>query len=333
MSISLNEASLLAIVVESMLFGILTALFVTAVYTMIFKGNDTRTLNKPALAVSVLMYCIAFVHVSINARRAVFAFIKLSDNSESVEEYFLDSSNAVYLAKINMYLLQTLLGDTFIIYRLFIVWGRDFRLLIPAGVLLTASTVCAVFGNIAAARVSPSTLIFIPQLKRWIVSIFSLTLFTNASCTALIAFRIWWTGRQLRSASWRNSLSPVIAIVVESAAVYSVSLISLMAAYLSGSWGHYIVLDMMPQIIAITFLMIIVRISLGISSSKNSPPLRSRNEAAGSHVHRHQVSLQPLVVHLARSTTVKNDLGETVGLPSGDGDSMSAGKASFAQNR
>lgn len=40
-----------------------------------------------------------------------------------------------------------------------------------------------------------------------------------------------------------RSMSPVAVVVVESGAIYSVSLISLLATYLSGNWSQYIVLD------------------------------------------------------------------------------------------
>ncbi|EJC99759.1 uncharacterized protein FOMMEDRAFT_93188, partial [Fomitiporia mediterranea MF3/22] len=135
------------------------------------------------------------------------------------------------------------------IYRLYMVWGRYVRLLLPAVIFLLGSTACGTMALVDAARVSPTTLIFIPKLKQWIVSFFSLTLFTNLTCTALIAFKIWWTGRQLQSVSPQRVHSPVLAIVVESGMVYSTALISLMAAYVSGSWGHYVILDMMAQII------------------------------------------------------------------------------------
>ncbi|EJC99753.1 uncharacterized protein FOMMEDRAFT_170339 [Fomitiporia mediterranea MF3/22] len=317
MAIGLDEASLLALVMESIMFGLLTACFSTTTYILLFRRRHGNALNKPVFAVSVLMYCVAFTHIALNARRAVYAFIALPGGHESTVAYFKASADPLYLAKISMYIIQTITGDAFIIYRLYMVWGRELRLLIPALIFLFAGTACAIMAAIDASLVSPTTLIFIPRLKQWIVSFFSLTLFTNASCTALIAFKIWWTGRQLGRASHRRNLTPVMAIIIESGSVYSISLISLMCAYLSGTWGHYIVLDMMTPIIAITFSLIIVRIGLGISASNASTRFRStsqgRNVSLGSRgAIQEQMPMQPLVVHLAQTRSVKDDAGKLV---------------------
>ena len=66
----------------------------------------------------------------------------------------------------------------------------------------------------------------------------------NFGHTALISFRIWSVdraaGKYLQS---ENTLRPVLAVVVESGAIYSASLVALLATFLSHSWAQYIVLD------------------------------------------------------------------------------------------
>ena len=59
----------------------------------------------------------------------------------------------------------------------------------------------------------------------------------------LIASRIWHIERRTRLFINGRSLSPTIVIIVESGAIYSATLISLLTTYLSGSWGQYPVLD------------------------------------------------------------------------------------------
>ena len=62
--------------------------------------------------------------------------------------------------------------------------------------------------------------------------------------TALISFRIWSVdraaGKYLQS---ENTLRPVLAVVVESGAIYSASLVALLATFLCHSWSQYVVLD------------------------------------------------------------------------------------------
>ena len=61
---------------------------------------------------------------------------------------------------------------------------------------------------------------------------------------ALIAAKIWWSEYQARDLIRSRTLSPVIKIVVESGAIYSITLICLLVSYLCGSWAHYVFLDM-----------------------------------------------------------------------------------------
>lgn len=47
----------------------------------------------------------------------------------------------------------------------------------------------------------------------------------------------------------KSTLRPVLAVVVESGAIYSASLTALLAVYLSHSWAHFIILDAVTPII------------------------------------------------------------------------------------
>ncbi|EJC99754.1 uncharacterized protein FOMMEDRAFT_142685 [Fomitiporia mediterranea MF3/22] len=327
MAIGLDTSSLMALVLESILFGLLTALFAATIYILVFRRRASGMMNKPVLAVAVLMYCVAFVHVAINTRRAVIAFILLSGGREAADSYFAASDDPMYLAKVSMNMVQTLIGDSFLIYRMYMVWGRDIRLLIPAVACVLGCLAASIITLINAAQAPATTLIFVPELGASIVAFFALTLFTNLACTTLIAAKIWWTGRQLGRYTRGRNLSPVLAIVVESGSIYSAALISLIAAFLSRSWGHYIILDMVVQIIAITFSLIIVRIGLGISASNPSQKFHSssqvRSGGPGSRRVPNPIPMQPLVVHLATTRTVNDDNGRAVSDgTAGDDDSL-----------
>ena len=114
----------------------------------------------------------------------------------------------------------------------------------------------------AFARASPDAPIFVSSLQKWIVSFFSLTLFTNFSSTSefngvtvltdyltfiilvLIAFRIWWMYRQTRDlVNSGRSVLPAMVVIIESGSIYSVCLVILLSLYLSGSFAQYILLD------------------------------------------------------------------------------------------
>ena len=92
----------------------------------------------------------------------------------------------------------------------------------------------------------------------WTTSFFVTTLATNVICTcassywdpisfidltysAMIAFRIWSVDRANRKyRETKSTLKPVLAIVIESGAIYSASLTILLVIYLSGNLGYLI---------------------------------------------------------------------------------------------
>ncbi|KAI5116458.1 hypothetical protein M0805_005871 [Coniferiporia weirii] len=310
-----DEVSLLMLVIEGALLGLFTTLFAFTIYILVFRQAKTRRLNVPILTVSISMYIIGFVHMALNARRAYLAFIEGRDGSPVA---FLSlSTDGFYLSKEGLYVAQTTIGDGFLIYRLYIVWARDKRLLAFATIFLLGSIVSGIVALVNAAHVSSTTPIFATEIKRWIVSFFTLTLFTNFSCTALIAFKVWWAERQLAGfAHFSNNFKPVMIIVIESGAVYSAALFALLGTYLSGTWGYYFILDSMPQVIGIVFSLIIVRMGLKTSSgdskqsSKQAWQARatSRQSQGGSQF----VPMHPLVVQVQKNESVRDDNGKTI---------------------
>lgn len=59
----------------------------------------------------------------------------------------------------------------------------------------------------------------------------------------MIALRIWLIERQMAGVYRSRTLSPAMAALVESAALYCAALVALIATYASNSWGHYPVFD------------------------------------------------------------------------------------------
>ncbi|THH03147.1 hypothetical protein EW146_g10498, partial [Bondarzewia mesenterica] len=100
--------------------------------------------------------------------------------------------------------------------------------------------------------------IFFEQTGLWIKAFYSCTFSTNLFCTMLLAFRIWQINSRVKKHSG-SSLMPVIVIIVDAAALYSVTLLSALLCFVNHTNGQYIVWDMVTPIISITFYMVIIR--------------------------------------------------------------------------
>ncbi|KAF8987483.1 hypothetical protein BDQ17DRAFT_1258493, partial [Cyathus striatus] len=131
------------------------------------------------------------------------------------------------------------------LYRLYLVWSGDKRVVYPFRYVLLLVSVSVTIGTLRAIHLtSPDVSIFVKNLQKWIVCFFSLTLLTNFTSTLLIASRIWWTHRQTRQIQVEGrSLSPAIMMIIESGLIYSVCLVILLALYLSGNYAAYIAQD------------------------------------------------------------------------------------------
>ncbi|KAF9477272.1 hypothetical protein BDN70DRAFT_862090 [Pholiota conissans] len=281
-SIGLDAVTLVSVFVESTLYGLFIALFMASTVLIFRKAKSPRnSLNKPLLFASVSMFILGTTHVGVDLRRTMDAFLQSSDPLT-----FLGRVNEpIYVAKSTAYAIQTLVGDAFILYRVYLVWNGDRKVVFPILICFIASIGVGIGALQAFARASPDAPVFISDLQNWIVSFFALTLTTNFTSTSesLIAFRIWWVHRRTRGIlGSRRTILPAMVVIIESGAIYSACLVILLSLYLSGSFAQYIVLDAVTQVIGVVFSLVIVRVALGISSegSKTQTKLTTFRVAA-----------------------------------------------------
>ncbi|THU98045.1 hypothetical protein K435DRAFT_600266, partial [Dendrothele bispora CBS 962.96] len=245
--------------------GYFSILFIIALYVLLVKQKKHQTLNKPMIVVSIVMFLLATVHAGVDLRRVLDAFL----HTDNPTGYLSKVNTVAYSVKSTAYCIQTLVGDGFVLYRLYLVWNGDKRVVIPLLICFIASIGVGIGALQGFARASPQAPVFITELHQ-IVSFFSLTLVTNFCCTTLIAARIWWSHRRMAGnnmAVYGRSVMPAAVIIIESGAIYSVCLIILLILYLSGSFAQYIALDAVSlSWEGIVFSLIIVRVGLGLSS-------------------------------------------------------------------
>ncbi|KAJ6631244.1 hypothetical protein B0H10DRAFT_1657146, partial [Mycena sp. CBHHK59/15] len=127
-----------------------------------------------------------------------------------------------------LYTTQTILGDGFIIYRLYQVWGHN-RLVCAPFVLCFFGSIATGTGVLVSQTLrKPSQSIFSGALHDWPVAFYVMTFVVNVGCTTLIAYRIWDVNRQTKKLK-TGTLVPVAVVIVESGLVYSIWVIILFA--------------------------------------------------------------------------------------------------------
>lgn len=256
----------------------------------------------------VSIWILATAHFVLDVLRATQAFVDLQDGT--AQAYYLDLSNPLQAAKTAVYVTLTLVGDAFVIYRCFVVWGRKWHITFVPILLWLGTAVGGYGATVAFSKTPQGGQVFLPNLAPWITSFLSLTFSTNVLCTSLLAYRILRIQQQIRGIGQGQWAIDVLAIIVESAALYSFSVLSLLIAYCLNSNAQYTVLDFTSPLIGIAFTAIILRVSLGLSSHETAISSPSTIFFRSQPTERNPMGNRQLAVnvsHLVEMT--KNDSG------------------------
>ncbi|KAJ3920432.1 hypothetical protein F5877DRAFT_89463 [Lentinula edodes] len=257
MAFGADESKLVSIFIQTLLYGAYTVVFALTVWILVWRRPAGQSINKLLLWTSVVMFVLATMHISVNYARVFMAFITYRNAEGGPAAFFNILSNFTQVFGSAIYVTQTLVGDSVVLVRCYIVWGRQWYIVACPALLLLGSTASGIGILYSFAHIEDAE-VFALQLQDWIVSFFSLTLSTNFICTALVAYRIWYINRAVINFT-HHSWNPVVLLVIESGAIYSATLLSLLILYKAESWFQYVLLDA-----GLVFSMIIVRIGLGL---------------------------------------------------------------------
>ncbi|KZT55526.1 hypothetical protein CALCODRAFT_351062 [Calocera cornea HHB12733] len=295
---SLNEAFILSIWVELLLYGCLVPLFWASVYIMHEKIVAGRP-NWPMLGAAAVMFVLATAHVAVNLRRLLDGYVW----SSSAVDFFNDLDSPTHVVKDTLYTTQSLLGDAFAesqqIYRCWLIWERRISVVIVPVVLLVCSTFSGYIVAWLFVKNKDDNTIFDGDLYGWIVSFYTLALVQNLITTTLIAYAIWRSDRTItafRAAG--RSLMPIVGIVMESAALYVAAQIALLVLYVLDCNAQYIALEMITPTVGLVFTSIVVRIGL------RSHPLEGQQQASDPH----SLHLRPISVKVSTESITHVEL-------------------------
>ncbi|KAJ6544149.1 hypothetical protein B0H19DRAFT_1267452 [Mycena capillaripes] len=272
-AIDLDAASFLGCVFESMGYGIMTVMVGFTLRALVgTKRKPMTSTSRRLLVVLFLIWILSTAHWIINVYRAFFAFMRFPKGPIA---FYNTLSLPSYTARNTVYCLLTVLADTFAVYRCYVVWGRKWWVAVGPCLLVIGTTVTGVGVIYTFTRVTPGNVVFIAQVVPWVTSYVVMTLATNVVCTFLIAYRIirnrmTFIAINSSGSRGRDPLMTSLIIILESAAIYSSALIILIVLYLLDSNAQYIALDIAVSSIGITFTMIILRVSMGVTSDQHT---------------------------------------------------------------
>ncbi|KAJ7585292.1 hypothetical protein C8J56DRAFT_950300 [Mycena floridula] len=250
-------------VIECIFYGVYSVLFSLCIYVLRKRREmQHRWLHFTFI---VALYSLATVHMVLMSTLAFkfdgillgySAFIQSLGWDHS---FHLPTVLALSLALKVLFLVSNLLADTILIYRCYLVWGRNRRVII----LPALGYICTiVFFGVQFASDSTAGLAAV-------IAFLAATFVTNLITVGLTAGRIWWIARKSRALlglTTKRRYSTAIAVVLESGIVYPVMLFAgTMTLITGGSIGTWIFVGIIYQAVGIAPTLVIVRVSLGVT--------------------------------------------------------------------
>ncbi|KAF9469603.1 hypothetical protein BDZ94DRAFT_1303301 [Collybia nuda] len=245
MKISTPKAELGGTVIDCLVYGVYLAIFTRSVEVLSQKETYNRA-NKYLFVATLVLFCLITAHLGLDVDRAFRAFTDNTGTPHYAEGYFNILAGGEALAKNSAYVTTTLIADMF---------------------LVCIVTACLALVTFKRAEDPSGGKAVVAEVISRVKFMYICTLVLNLWCTLSIAARVWKVQRDSAGVqvSGIRVLRNTVAIIVESAAIYSAFTIILIASASNQSALMYAVLNPMPSIIGAVFSSIIVRVSSGRS--------------------------------------------------------------------
>ncbi|KAF9033238.1 hypothetical protein BDZ89DRAFT_555534 [Hymenopellis radicata] len=278
----LKAAELIAIIVESILYGFATLLLCITVWSL---QRDLKPKDYPRfmLGIVALTALLSTLHLVADAVYSFQGFVVF----RGATTFWLD--NRRFTFKDSVYYVQTLLANGLLIYRAFILW-RTYWLLVPSFFWLATAVIGGhtIVSIAQPAGYTSEGQIFLHEIQSWIVAFYTIAVCLNVSITSILAWRLWIIPTQVIKPFSFSSLTPLglklLLVSLDCGVLYSMALMSMFVTYLCHSYAAFFVLDLVGQIIPIATYIIFFRLSLRQFRQRSGGKVSTRLEFTHSGV-------------------------------------------------
>ncbi|QRW25301.1 hypothetical protein RhiXN_07250 [Rhizoctonia solani] len=257
-----KTAVLVGVWTETALWGVFFILYLICAHVLVRK-QTLHTIQWIPLSTASLLFMLATIHLALQLRKVYEGLVLCANEPGGPDAYFLDISRWLNVAADGVYITMILVGDLVVIHRCFLIWGNRIRIIIlPFILVLCTAGYAAVW---LFTKLPPNGTALEGPLAKCTTITFLLSLATNILTTGLISYRILSTARKVASSVDVRPYMGGLAVVIESAAIYTTALVIYLVVYISRTNAQYIVFCALCPIIGIVPTLIIVRVGLGLT--------------------------------------------------------------------
>ncbi|KAF8178484.1 hypothetical protein BJ912DRAFT_1063133 [Pholiota molesta] len=243
----------------TLLYGITLVVYSTCVYVLFQRREERlRSTTWILFCTATLQFILSTIYVAFALRLLIEGFIWAVDTPEGTLGYWINPSIRAQVVSKAVYITNSIVGDSVLVWRVYVVWGKNLYACVLPMLLVCGTTVTGYISIKLLSAITLNSLNSLFAIGKWVLATWSLSIATQIISTGLIAGKIWWHARRI-SGSKAQYLS-VIAIVVESGAIYTVATIFLLAFFDIKTQAGAIIGDMTAQIATIVPTLIILRV-------------------------------------------------------------------------
>lgn len=266
-----DKIFLVGIWLETVVWATNIAIFFSAIWIIFWKrGGSTQWMLG---ITSTVLFVFATIHVSASLRQLLEAFVDVPEDAPPLYSslYFVNEAAPMAILKHVIYDTTVWLQDIVLIWRLYVVWERSWKICFIPFVVDLAHMAAAYAATIIISR--PNVSLYDPVLKGFGLAGWALDLAVNVSVTAVISVRLWYMGMKVttlttggaHATSSPNRFTVPIFTIIESGALFATVTIVMMIMYCRGSPLTLAAMDIATQLAVTTPLLIIVRVGLGLT--------------------------------------------------------------------
>ncbi|KAH9484908.1 hypothetical protein JR316_0001810 [Psilocybe cubensis] len=233
--IPVPTTELLGTFLEALGYGVYLVVFPQCLRIML-RRNLSSVITAVFVASIVINFLLITLHIVVDLTRAFTAFTANLSVGGAAEAYYANVNTHLNITKNAAYCSATLLADALLVYRTFIVWGRNYLVVILPVLLFILDFAMSVWFTWSVNEAHPGSSVLVSTVFARSKYFFVATLALNLLCTVLIAYKIWKVQSQVVPyVSGPSRGANALSIILESAAIYSAALICLIGTSIAGS--------------------------------------------------------------------------------------------------
>ncbi|EJF59594.1 hypothetical protein BD309DRAFT_950482 [Dichomitus squalens] len=261
--LSNDLAALIGFACESALWGANAILFVVSIILLRRRGKRTN-LSLPVVAAHCALFSGCTVHFALEFNHFYTTLRTIGVDGYANETHALVGAD-IFIS------LCDLIGDYILIYWCWMMWGRNYWVVILPSLTAIAGFACIMEVVHLVVTTDPTSPVPPTDLVPLTLAGYSLPLCTNVMATGLISFRIWSKSRRTSSPhrtpkSERTFEHNGLAVIVESGLLYLIAQLTYVVLIAIPHPAEGIIAVMAVQIYGIAPALIIIRVLLGAAA-------------------------------------------------------------------